>query len=132
VRHLARERIEDVRGWFTPERPGPVILPHIRNSGIGSCLVDRWPQARVVIAETAGNYAIRGDPAVLDESALDDVSGFVQAVPAWEPLLRRVDPGLAVWNRVTAVLPAHAPVVTPAPGPLVRRITESEAAAVEQ
>ena len=48
------------------------------------CLVDRWPEPRVVLAQTSGNYAIRGDPDALDNSALDDLAGFIEAPSARE------------------------------------------------
>lgn len=130
VHQLPRDRIDAVRPWFTPELPGPVIFAHIRHSGVGRCLVDRWPEPRVVLAQTSGNYAIRGNPDALDNSALDDLAGFVEAPSAWEPMLRRIDPGLAIWNRVVAVLPAVASA--PPPDPRVRRLTASDTEAVGQ
>ena len=130
VHQLHRDRIDAVRPWFTPELPGPVIFAHIRYSGVGRCLVDRWPDPRVVMAQTSGNYSIRGNPDAIDNSALDDLTGFVEAPPAWESMLRRIDPGVAMWNRVVAVLPAAAS--TPPPDPRVRRLTAAETEAVGQ
>jgi hypothetical protein len=130
VHQLPRDRIDAIRPWFTPELPGPVIFAHIRHSGVGRCLVDRWPDPRVVLAQTSGNYAIRGDPDAIDNSALDDLAGFVEAPSAWEPMLRRIDPGLAMWNRVVAVLPAAASA--PPPDLRVRRLTASDTEAVGQ
>jgi len=130
VHQLHRDRIDAVRPWFTPELPGPVIFAHIRYSGVGRCLVDRWPDPRVVLAQTSGNYSIRGNPDAIDNSALDDLTGFVEAPPAWESMLRRIDPGVAMWNRVVAVLPAAAS--TPPPDPRVRRLTAADTEAVGQ
>src|SRR5664280_1439946 len=130
VYQLPRDRIDAVRPWFTPELPGPVIFAHIRHSGVGRCLVDRWPDPRVVLAQTSSNYAIRGNPDALDNSALDDLAGFVEAPSVWEPMLRRIDPGLAMWNRVVAVLPAADSA--PPPDPRIRRLTASDTQAVGQ
>jgi len=94
------------------------------------CLVDRWPEPRVVLAQTSGNYAIRGDPDALDNSALDDLAGFIEAPSAWEPTLRRIDPDVAMWSRVVAVLPAAGSA--PPPDPRVRRLTASDTEAVGQ
>jgi len=127
---LSHDRLDALRPWFTPERPGPVIFPHILHSGVGRCLIDRWPEPRVVLAETAGNYVLRGNPDAVDEAALCDLAGYVEAPPVWEPLLRRIDPDLEVWNRVIARLPAAAPA--PLPDTRTRRLTTSDTAAVGQ
>ncbi|HEY5879545.1 MAG TPA: GNAT family N-acetyltransferase, partial [Nakamurella sp.] len=119
-----------VHAWFTPEDPGPVIFSHVRHSGIGRCMVDRWPDPRAVLVESGGNYDLRGNPEALADSALDDVAGFVQASSAFEPLLRRIDPGVVVWDRVIAVLPDHIDIS--APDPRIRRLTEEDAAALAQ
>ena len=69
----------------------------------------------MVLAQTSGNYAIRGDPDALDNSALDDLAGFIEAPSAWEPTLRRIDPDVAMWSRVVAVLPAAGSAPSPDP-----------------
>ena len=84
----------------------------------------------MVLAQTSGNYAIRGDPDALDNSALDDLAGFIEAPSAWEPTLRRIDPDVAMWSRVVAVLPAAGSA--PPPDPRVRRLTASDTEAVGQ
>jgi GNAT superfamily N-acetyltransferase len=112
----------DVDGFFEPERPGPVIQPHIARTGVGRCRVDAWPEPRTAVAELpGGNIALRGDPMVLD-----DLAGLVEAPPDWLPALHRTDPATAVWPRVVAVLPPA--VELPPPRPEVRRLTADDAA----
>lgn len=102
-----------LRPWFAPERPGPLIFGQILFAGVGRCLVDRPGDPRVVLAELpGGNVALRGDPARLPADALDGVAGFVDAPLEWLPVLRAVDPAVAVWDRVIATLPADVPVAT--------------------
>lgn len=111
-----RDHWPELAGWFAPERPGPLIHQQVLHTGRGRCRVDRWPDPRVVLAETAGNYALRGDPDRLDPAELADVTGFVEAPPEWAPALRAADPGLAVWDRLIAVLPAGAALPEPVGG----------------
>ncbi|MGH3565319.1 MAG: GNAT family N-acetyltransferase [Pseudonocardia sp.] len=103
---LPARDVAALRPWFTPERPGPTIWSHCLVTGHGRCRVDRWPDPRVVQVELpGGNHALRGDPAALASDDLADVAGFVEAPPSWWPILRQIDPGTAVWNRVVAMLP---------------------------
>ena len=104
-----------VRPCFDPERPGPLVYQHIARTGHGRVRVDRWPDPRVVIAELPGNLAFRGDPQHLAPEHLDGLAGFVEAPPDWLPALRAADPGVGVWDRLIAVLPAEAAVAPPAP-----------------
>jgi GNAT superfamily N-acetyltransferase len=114
---LPARDVAALRPWFTPERPGPLIWSHIAATGHGRCRVDRWPGPRVVLAELGGgNYALRGDPDRLDPDAVADLTGFVDAPAHWLPALRRLDPGLARWDRLVAALPDDAPAVAPAAG----------------
>jgi GNAT superfamily N-acetyltransferase len=116
----------DVDGFFAPERPGPLIQPHIRTSSVGRCRADRWPDPRTVLAELpGGNVALRGEPA-----QIDGLAGLIEAPPEWLPALRAVDPRTAVWPRVVAVLPDDADV--PAPRHPVRRLAAGDAAALER
>jgi GNAT superfamily N-acetyltransferase len=118
-----------VSAWFTPERPGPLIHRHVVHTGVGRCRVDRWPRPRVVLAEVAGNYALRGDPAALAPAELHDVRGFVEAEPHWLPVLQAAAGVVATWPRIIAVLPAGVPIETPTPD-AVRRIGPADAAAL--
>jgi GNAT superfamily N-acetyltransferase len=111
---------DDVTTFFRPERPGPLIHPHIEATGIGGCRVDRWPAPRTVVAELpGGNVAVRGEPRVLP-----GLAGFIEASPDWLPALRETDPGTAVWPRLIAVLPDDVDVAgTRHP---VRRLTPAD------
>jgi RimJ/RimL family protein N-acetyltransferase len=119
---------ESLRPWFTPERPGPIIWAHVLRTGHGSCLVDRWPDARTVLAETGGNYCLRGDPDRLGEVATT-LAGFVEAPPSWLPALRRIDPGLHAWDRVIFEL-ADPPAPPPRVDAEVRRLGPDHADAL--
>jgi GNAT superfamily N-acetyltransferase len=129
MRDVDRDRWPELAGWFTPERPGPLIHQHVVHTGRGRCRVDRWPDPRVVLAETAGNYALHGDPAQLPAAGLDDVAGFVEAAPEWLPVLRAADPGVAIWPRLIAVLPSTAPLPDPR-GEEVRRLGPADTPAL--
>ncbi|MCC7361319.1 MAG: GNAT family N-acetyltransferase [Anaerolineales bacterium] len=95
----------DLGGWFTPEAPGPLIGPHVLTTGRGRLWVDRWPAPRALLAETTDNFALRGDPAAWEADALAGrLRGFVEAPPAYAPLLRALCPTLVVWPRVVFAL----------------------------
>jgi len=112
---------ESVAGFFLPERPGPLLQPHIAATGVGRCRADRWPEPRTVVAELpGGNVALRGEPVVVD-----DLSGLVEAPPGWLPVLRELDPATGVWERLIAALPASAALPTPVG---VRRLEPGDAA----
>jgi RimJ/RimL family protein N-acetyltransferase len=111
---------ESLRRWFTPERPGPVIWAHVLRTRHGYCAVDRWPEPRTVLAEVGANYSVRGDPDRLGELA-GTLAGFVEAPPSWLPALRRIHPGLHVWDRMIFEL-ADRPAPPPAVDAEVRRL----------
>ena len=99
-----------LRDWFLPDRPGPLVGLHVLQTGHGACFVDRWPNPRVVLAETGGNLALVGDPGVLTPDELRSrLYGFIDTAAAFEPLLRAVAPTLAVWPRVILALPGSPP-----------------------
>jgi GNAT superfamily N-acetyltransferase len=115
----------DVADFFRPERPGPLVQPHVAATGVGRCRADCWPEPRTVVAELpGGNVALRGAPMVLD-----DLAGLVEAPPEWLPALRGVDPATGVWERLISALPAGAGLPTPRPG--VRRLGTADTAALE-
>jgi hypothetical protein len=99
-----------LRDWFLPDRPGPLVGLHVLQTGHGTCFVDRWPDPRVVLAETAGNLALVGDPGVPTPDQLRPrLRGLVDAPPGFEPLLRIAAPTLSVWPRVILALPGSPP-----------------------
>lgn len=109
MRLLTPAEAATVRSWFLPDRPGPLIGLHVLATGHGTWYADRWPAPRAVVVETVGNYAMRGDPSVVDPIDLRaHVTGFVDAPATWLPLLRAVCPDLQVWDRVIFALPPVA------------------------
>jgi RimJ/RimL family protein N-acetyltransferase len=128
MRPVPADALPELRPWFAPERPGPLIFEHVLRTGHGRCLVDRWPHPQVVLAELPGNYSLRGDPARLEYGDLDDVAGLVDAPPEWLPTLRAADPATAVWDRLVAVLPDGEAV--PPPGDHVRLLAPGDAPAL--
>lgn len=94
-------------------------------TGHGRCLVDRWPDPRTVLAEVAGNVSLRGDPDYLSD--LDEpMTGFVEAPESFLAVLRELDPGLHVWERVMFELSGATPRL-PQPAATVRRLTAADA-----
>ena len=110
---IAPQLRAELRPWFAPEAPGPLIGPHVLATGHGQLWADRWrpegvPQA--LLAHTTDNYALRGDPAAWDAADLRaHLHGFVEAPPAYAPLLRAVQPDHVVWPRVVYALDALPP-----------------------
>jgi GNAT superfamily N-acetyltransferase len=102
VRALNGEQAAVLRGWFLPDRPGPLVGLHVLQTGYGTCSADRWPHPRALLAEVAGNYALVGEPEVLGPDDLIEAQlvGFVDAPEPFEPLLRAALSTLAVWPRV--------------------------------
>lgn len=97
------------------ERPGPLVTPHVMETGQGACFVDRWPDPRVVVGEVAGNFDLSGDPTALDVAwVAERVSGLVAAEAAFVPSLRAALPELRVWGRVILELDEKPPVAKPA------------------
>jgi GNAT superfamily N-acetyltransferase len=95
-----------LRPWFADERPGPdTLAAHVLSTGHGKVRVDRWPEPRAVLVESAGNYLLRGEPRALTVTELrPHVHGFVAAPPAFERLLRGIGQPFAVWPRVVGEL----------------------------
>jgi len=101
------EQLATLRSWFVPDRPGPLVGLHVIQTGNGTCLADRWPDPRALLVESAGNYALTGDPRVLQPPDLRGrVAGFLEAPARFLPLLQAAFPGLLVWDRVVLALEA--------------------------
>lgn len=117
-----------LRQWFRPELPGPLVWSHVVRTGRGRCLADRWPNPRTVIAEAADNYSLRGDPAHLDDQP-EPIAGFVEAPEEFLTELRCLDPDLLVWERVILAQNEHIRC-PPAPAAVVRRLTATDTGAL--
>jgi RimJ/RimL family protein N-acetyltransferase len=129
---LTREQQAAVRHLLGPERPGPLVAQHVLASGNGTCLADRWPDPRALVAETGGNYTLAGDPGALDPDDLrDQVAGFVEAPPPFLPLLQTAVGEVHEWPRLIFTLERP---VDPPPAPrgdcLVRRLGPDDGAAL--
>jgi hypothetical protein len=92
------------------ETPGPdAVAAHVVATGHGRAWVDRCPQARVLAVEVADNYLIRGDAEAAREAGLEEiVYGFVDAPPAFEPLLKSIADPFATWDRVILADPGSS------------------------
>lgn len=111
---LAPIQAATLGGWFRPDRPGPLVGLHVLQTGNGACFVDRWPDPRAVLVETAGNYSLGGDDDRLAPGDLRRrIAGFVEAPGSFEPRLREACPTLVVWERVILELAEGPPVVSP-------------------
>jgi RimJ/RimL family protein N-acetyltransferase len=116
-----------LREWFVPDRPGPLIGLHVIQTGNGSCRVDRWPDPRAVLTETAGNYSLAGEPEALEPADLiGQVAGFVEAPERFAPLLKTAFPAMVVWDRVILELRERPHFSLPATA-TVRRLEPADA-----
>lgn len=123
---LTIQQLATLRNWFRPDRPGPLIGPHLLNTGHGTAWVDRWPDPRALYVETAQNGSLLGDPTVLTPAMIRSVvTGFVEAPASFVPLLEETFPDLVVWERVIAALPS-APTYRPPAGFTVRPLTSAD------
>ncbi len=119
---LTPDQTATLRDWFLTDRPGPLVGLHVIHTGNGSCFVDRWPDPRAVLVETAENYALTGVPAALQPVDLQPwIAGFVDAPEPFVPLLRTTFADVRVWDRVMLDL-QQAPRFTPPRDHLVRRL----------
>jgi RimJ/RimL family protein N-acetyltransferase len=98
---LTPEQTNKLKSWILPEQPGPMIGSHVVQTGHGICYADRWPEPRVILVETAGNYALLGDPEVLNPADLQPlIKGFVATSKLFLPILKVAFPDLVIWQRV--------------------------------
>lgn len=131
MRRLTPEQAAAVCERFFPERPGPLVGPHVVTTGLGSIRVDRWPDPRAALAESGGNFSLAGDPGVIEPDELRErLRGFVDAPPAWRPRLEALFPGMQHWARVILRRATATPVMVPKEYS-VRRLNGSDAATVE-
>ena len=120
----------DLRSWFIPEEPGPLVGLHVIQTGNGTVLVDRWPDPGAVIAETGCNYSLRGDPDAVDISKLTKIVGLIDAPERFFPLFESTFPGMVVWPRVTFELP-RSPTHAHVSGASVRRLHRDDEGQLE-
>ena len=125
--HLHPLQIPLLRSFFHPETPACLVGWHVINSGHGHLYADRWPEPRAVLAESAGNYALAGDPlALAPEDLRPLVRGFVSAPENFAPLLYESFPDLGLWERVVLVL-RGAPRFNQPAGVEFRRLEAADA-----
>ncbi|MFC1996244.1 GNAT family N-acetyltransferase [Chloroflexota bacterium] len=98
---LAPEQISTLKSWFLPERPGPVIGSHVIQTGNGTCFANRWPSPQVILIETAGNFALLGNPQAINSNDIKShIKGFVATSPLFLPTLKAAFPDLGIWKRI--------------------------------
>lgn len=121
---LSPDQRAALRSELPPEQPGPLVARHVLNSGCGAAWADRWPAPRALLWETAGNYALWGDPSTFDPAALRrSLKGYVDAPAAWAHSLRAAFPDMVEWPRVIYRLDsAEALPPAAAAGATVRRL----------
>ncbi|MEZ4869595.1 MAG: GNAT family N-acetyltransferase [Caldilineaceae bacterium] len=124
---LNTQQLQTLRQWFLPDHPGPLIGLHLIHAGHGAGWADRWPNPQAIFVTTAGNGALLGDPTILTPELIRPiVNGFVEAPPAFGPLLKATFPGLVVWDRVFYTL-STIPTYTTPDGFTLRRLTNTDA-----
>jgi RimJ/RimL family protein N-acetyltransferase len=93
--------------------------------------VDRWPDPRAVLVETAGNYSLAGDPNALTPTSLQPhIAGFVEVPEPFVPLLRAAFPDVTVWDRVILELPGKPRFSLP-PDQHIRRLGPADTTQIE-
>ena len=86
---LTPEQTARLESRFLPEKPGPLVGPHVIHTGIGACSVDRWPTPQAVLVETAGNYILLGEVEVpVPTDMKPRIKGFVETSEVFVPLFR--------------------------------------------
>lgn len=117
---------------FLPDMPGPLVALHGLQTGNGRFHVNQYPNPSVILAETAGNYALCGTASAIALTALHGlICGFVAAERPFVPLLHAAFPDLQVWQRVILTL-NHAPAAAAPPGYSVRQLTPADLPQLQQ
>lgn len=126
---LTHDQIATLRHWFLPERPGPLIGPHVIHSGYGTCHADRWPQPRVLLLNAGGNLALHGDSAVLQpEMIRGHIKGYLAAAENFAPLLYETFDSVIAWPRLVYSMPQLVDV--PPVEAELRRLTAQDSEAL--
>jgi RimJ/RimL family protein N-acetyltransferase len=124
---LTPDQAAALKDRFLPDRPGPLVGLHVLRTGNGACFVDRWPDPRAVLVDTAGNYALSGEPAQLRPADLEGrIEGFLETSDAFVPLLEATFQGLQRWERVIFALRTASPFRPPR-DQSVRRLESADA-----
>jgi RimJ/RimL family protein N-acetyltransferase len=119
---ITPEQTATLKEWFIPDQPGPLVGLHVINTGNGTCHVDRWPNPRAILVDTAGNYSLAGDPAALEPDDLKPwITGFVEAPKCFLPLLEATFPDVVTWDRIILELKG-SPTFSMPSAPLLRRL----------
>ncbi len=122
---LTPHQIVELKDWFAPERPGPLVGMHVLNTGHGAFWVDRWPEPRAVLASSADNYVFAGEAAAFNVKELRSrVRGYVEAAGRFVPLLTLASANCKPWPRVIFECRRK---IAPANSPAVRRLTLADA-----
>ena len=124
---VAPQQRQQLREWFLPEQPGPLIGSHVINTGNGACFVDRWPDPGVVLAHAASNYTLLGDAQSLRPYELrPHTTGFVNTLEGLVPFLMRAFPDAQPWPRIILTQKSD-PEPRPSKTFAVRRLTKTDA-----
>ena len=129
---LTSEQAADLRGWFLPDRPGPLVGLHVLQTGHGVWFVDRWPKPRAILVGSGFNYALVGEPGVLtpDDVKAHLVVGSVDTAEQFEPLLRATFPAVTPWPRVVLELSAKSARAAATEDAVIRMLGPSDAPGV--
>ncbi len=129
---LTQPQLTTLKAWFLPDRPGPLIGLHVLQTGHDHCFVDRWPDPRAVLVDTAQNMSLSGDPTVLQSDDLQThVAGFVEAPDHFVPLLRAAFPDLVSWDRIIFALTGR-PQFSSSVGFTIRQLNPTDAPALQK
>lgn len=121
-----------LRERFLPDEPGPLVALHVLQTKNGRFHVNQWPYPTVILAETAGNYALCGTASdIVPADLYGCVRGFVAAERPFVPLLHAAFPELQVWQRVILTL-EHAPTAIVPSGYTVRQLTTADLPQLQQ
>ena len=128
---LSLEQFREIQPELFIERAGPLVGAHVAGTGHGRAWADQWPNPRVALVESAGNYTLDGDPAALvPEDLRPLVRGFVDTPDEFIPGLRAAFPRLGVWSRVIYTLEDLPPAVESPAGAELRPLTAADEAAL--